>query len=352
MIRVLTTYPSADASRRLRIDPLVEELRARGRDVRIHELMTGWMYARKNAGTPVRALVALLLGARLAARLVILARRSEVLIVHREAFPFLTPLGERLAARRAGLAVLDVDDAVYAPPTHRADWRRFARDPRRAAGFARVFDLILCGNESLAEWFGGGRAQTRLAYTCPPSTTPMEKLGTASTGVLWTGSQSTLPSLTERLPEILTACEALGLTLTVLGGANIAELPSHPLLRAERWTAAREEQALRGCGVGLMPLPDTEWERGKSGFKALLYLAAGMVAVVSPVGINAEIIARHRNVISDTGGWKRALSDAIRRYDESDARVADAREARARYNGRRQAAEVADEILARSCRVA
>ena len=56
------------------------------------------------------------------------------------------------------------------------------------------------------------------------------------------------------------------------------------------WTAARESDALREMDAGLMPLPDTEWARGKCAFKLLLYYATGIPAVASPIGMNAEVL--------------------------------------------------------------
>jgi glycosyltransferase involved in cell wall biosynthesis len=56
------------------------------------------------------------------------------------------------------------------------------------------------------------------------------------------------------------------------------------------WRAESEVEDLRGFDVGLMPLPDDEWSRGKCGLKALQYMALGIPPVVSPVGVNTSIV--------------------------------------------------------------
>lgn len=345
-VRVLTTYPRSDASRRLRIDPLVREFTRAGHRVLVHELFTERMFRNKNRGFFRRCGVVAALLVRLLARLGALVGRSTVLIVHREAFPFFTPAVERLAASRAELAVLDVDDAIYAAPSHGRDWRRFGREPGRARALAEVFDLILCGNPTLVEAFSHGRAEARLAPSCPPPS-ELSRHDEAESRVLWTGSQSTLPSLLGVLPEVLRACEELGMTLSVLGGANVASLPPHSQLHASEWSEDRERELLRACGIGIMPLPDTEWERGKSGYKAVLYLSAGMIAVVSPVGVNASLVARFDNAVAVTDDWAAALAEAQRRFRQHDERLEGAREARRAFDSVATARESYAAILAR-----
>ena len=64
--------------------------------------------------------------------------------------------------------------------------------------------------------------------------------------------------------------------------------------RFERWSEDREVALVGSMDVGLMPLPDTDWARGKCGAKMLLYMAAGLPVLVSPIGSNAEILALGR----------------------------------------------------------
>lgn len=321
IVRVFTTYPIADASRRLRIEPIVRELREQGVTVRVHELFTGFVFRNKNAGLLLKAVAGIILCARLFQRLVLIVfTRADIAIVHREAMPFFTPVFERLVAERARVSVLDVDDAIYTSPTHSKDWRSFLRKPERALDYSSIFDVILCGNQQLMEVFGGGTAQVAYSPTCPPEYVwNIDGNQDLSNGVVlaWTGSQSTLGSLQEVLNETLIVCEEMGARLRVLGGDNVTELPEHPNLTATRWTAEAESDLLQSAQIGLMPLPTTEWESGKSGFKAILFLCSGMRVVASPVGINAQLISDYGAVLDGTV-WSETLRVAIRETQRAE----------------------------------
>lgn len=308
-----TTYPVEDASRRLRIDPLVSEFHRRGADVRVRTLMTSGMFLQKNDRGVRRLAVVLSLAIRLCVRSVrVLSDRGDVCVVHREAFPFFTPAVESRLRKRFRLMVLDVDDAIYAQPTHGQDWRRWLRDPRGVSGFREIFDLFLCGGPRVAEFFDPldqGRAMVH--PTCPPAST-VRIARRSKKEILWTGSQSTLSSLQGVLGEVLEFCEKEDFVLRVLGGKNVDDLEPHPSLRASRWTEADEFLALSTASFGIMPLPDTEWEAGKSAYKALLYLTAGLPAVVSPVGLNGDLARQFPAVVAAVAetDWTEALSEA------------------------------------------
>jgi glycosyltransferase involved in cell wall biosynthesis len=85
-------------------------------------------------------------------------------------------------------------------------------------------------------------------------------------------------------------------------------------MRFVRWSADREAHDVGDCHVGIMPLPDDEVSRGKGGMKALQYMATGRPVVVSPVGVNAEIVqAGHNGYLANTlEDWVASLSKLAR----------------------------------------
>jgi hypothetical protein len=311
-VLVLCTYPSLDASRRLRIDPLVAGLtRTSGAKVQVHTLLNDRAFRWKNHRVG-RIYAAARLTAQLFVRLAIVGTtRPDLLIVHREAFPFFTPLVEGLAARRARLAVVDLDDAVYNNPTHNRDWRRHLRSPERALQYKEIFGLVTAGNSSVASAMTGP-AEVMLYPTCPPKIELSEHGMGSGRHLIWIGSASTLLNIESVLPDVLRFCADFDYNLSILGAANIDRLPKHPRLDAKTWTPAREKTLLRTASLGLMPLLDTPWDRGKSAYKAISYLTAGVPALISPVGMNIELAQQFPAAVKTAGDdWYEALGNAV-----------------------------------------
>lgn len=133
----------------------------------------------------------------------------------------------------------------------------------------------------------------------------------------WTGSFSTLPYLTSVVPALQRLQEKYNFTFYVIADKD----PQLPLKNYSfvRWSSDTETYDLMKFHIGLMPLPDDEITRGKCGFKAIQYMALGIPALVSPVGVNTEIVDDGLNgyVCSTETDWEdkigRLLADAGQR---------------------------------------
>ena len=330
---VLCTYPRADASRRLRIDPLLAHLGRRGWQIRVHTVFSDRAFRWKNRSALFRLLAGLSVTLSLIRRAFVLALMpaSSVVLVHREAYPFFTPLAERLVAARARSFILDVDDALWASPTHGRDWRRHLREPEAYDQVLGLASFVIAGNHAVAERARGAGTDTAVEPTLPaPSVYALRRKPAPGPTLLWTGSFSTLRSLKSILPELLESCSKINGRLVLLGGDNVARLAvNHPALSASKWSQARELMALRSAWIGLMPLPDTEWERGKSAYKCLLYMAAGLPSIVSPVGMSAWLAETAPGVWSaqTPADWASAVESL-----QLEASIAEGKRARAWLN--------------------
>jgi glycosyltransferase involved in cell wall biosynthesis len=100
-----------------------------------------------------------------------------------------------------------------------------------------------------------------------------------------------LQSISGALRRIL---KELPVELVVVGDPHF-KLPGAARVSARAWREAEELRDVQSFDIGLMPLPDDTWSRGKCGFKALLYMALGVPAVVSPVGVNRDIVSHGAN---------------------------------------------------------
>jgi glycosyltransferase involved in cell wall biosynthesis len=85
-------------------------------------------------------------------------------------------------------------------------------------------------------------------------------------------------------------------------------------VEARPWRAASEAQDLSDVDVGIMPLPDDDWSRGKCGLKALQFMALGIPTVVSPVGVNLQIVRHGENglVAGSERDWVEKLSGLLK----------------------------------------
>ncbi len=198
----------------------------------------------------------------------------------------------RQCARRL---VFDLDDAVMLNSQGKLDQRRQARF--RAMAIAS--DLMICGNSYLAEQALEFTGHVEVVPTTVNSETYHPRLKPAAIGPLtlgWTGSRSTNGYLNEILPAVgslgkrvqfkMLSDTPAGVDWDLLGPVPYQFIP---------WSPDVEIRETATFDIGLMPLPDNPWTRGKCGFKALQYMGLGIPAVCSPVGVNSEIISHNQN---------------------------------------------------------
>jgi glycosyltransferase involved in cell wall biosynthesis len=213
----------------------------------------------------------------------------DVAYVYREAALLGPTWFESRLVRRLPM-VFDFDDAIYLPAHAEANpAARFLKRPGKAAELCRLARHVVVGNETLA----GFARQHASAVTVIPSTIDTdayvvrERAPNPRPMVGWTGSVTTVTYLRRLAGALRRLRERLDYELRVIGGeVEVSGVD----VRCRPWQAETEVEDLRALDVGLMPLPDDEWTRGKCGMKALQYMALAIPPVVSPVGANLTIV--------------------------------------------------------------
>jgi glycosyltransferase involved in cell wall biosynthesis len=305
-----TTYPLSVASPRVRLAGYVDRLAAEDIDLRYRPTLTDAEYAviASDAGAPRKARVLVRAAAR-AARSA--GSRDALRLVHR--LRFLAPLPLLEPARH--LDAYDFDDAIYLSstlPSNRAfSWLK--REGSRSIEYMRRARLVIAGNQYLADAARRWSGRVEIVPSCTdPSGYPLRQHGEAEVlTVGWIGSRST----TDYLETVLPAFERLNdrgtRTRLLLIGAD--RRLDAPWIEHRPWSLDAEAQALREMDVGIMPLPDDEWARGKCGYKLLQYFSAGIPAVASPVGVAASMVGEEHGMLANTADeWADALAALAR----------------------------------------
>jgi glycosyltransferase involved in cell wall biosynthesis len=311
--RVRTRIPSAELKRRgveMRHYPLLDE----NQDHLVHQ------------GSPTRRMhAALQARRRLRRALSDIDGDVDVAFVQRQVDLLPSLRLERLAAEGRRL-VLDVDDAIWLDASPEAGGHRLAAlkgTPRKVRWLAERADTVIAGNEVLAEWLA--RYSSRVVIV--PSlvehrSIPVREHERTDRVMLgWIGSPSTARSLSrlrEPLAALARARPDLEVELLAVGG-RAPEVPGVHV-REEPWSEQRELDFLRTVDIGLMPLPDNAWTRGKCAYKALQYMAAGIPVVADDVGVSAQVVGHEKGglIAGVTGGWTAHLAELA---DDADLRA-------------------------------
>jgi glycosyltransferase involved in cell wall biosynthesis len=201
--------------------------------------------------------------------------------------------------------IYDFDDAIMYSDKNPQRYSRSHFAPFRRT--VKIADLVIAGNAYLAEHARKFNSSVEIlptglntkAYNLPKSPGSDGKIR-----LVWIGSKSTLKYLAEIRPAI----EGIGVQYKNVILRIIAdEFIDMNNIMVEKclWTKETEAADLAACDIGLAPLPDNRFTRGKCGFKILQYAAAGLPVVASPVGVNTEYIQQLKNgfVANFTSDW-------------------------------------------------
>ncbi len=225
---------------------------------------------------------------------VMAARNYDIVFVYREALMINTGIIEWLLAQTRARMVFDFDDAVWIQPVSDANSKLgFLRaGPSKIPGVLKRCDLVFAGNNYLADYARQFNDHVHVIPTTLDTSTHKPGPRPPHQGVCigWNGSPSTVPYFHALTPALTRVKQRFGDRVYFkLVGDGAYRNPALDLV-GQAWKEATEVEDTLEFDLGLMPLPDDPWTRGKCGFKALLYMALAIPPVVSPVAVNAEIV--------------------------------------------------------------
>jgi len=321
-ILFLTPYPAGQApSQRFRFEQYLAVLRAHGHTYRLAPFLDNdtWRILYK-PGQAMRKMLGIISGFGRRLGHLAAAPAYDFVFIHREVAPIGPPLFEWLLAKVLRKRIIyDFDDAIWLANTSEANkiaaglkWHQ------KVGSTCRWAYKNSCGNSYLAAYARQFNAST----VVNPTTIDTENLHNQVRDQLaagpfvigWTGTHSTLKYLQPLIP-VLAQLEAEGLEFEFRVISNQPPVFDQVLqsLRFVPWQKATEIADLLTFHVGLMPLEDDLWAKGKCAFKALQYMALGIPALVSPVGMNTEVVQSQVNgyICREPAEWLRYLRQLL-----------------------------------------
>lgn len=278
------------------------------------------------------------------------AKDFDLVIVQREAFMTGSTRFERRLAASGVPVVYDFDDAIWHMDVSEANRNlRWLKDPAKTSKLISLADVVIAGNGYLGDFARRYNQRVEVVPTVIDTDVyvpaPSFERPDRPVVIGWTGSYTSLAHLRQQEPMLRALHEHWGdrILFRVISDRDLV-IPGLPIENV-RWSSAREPQDLAGIDIGIMPLPDDEWARGKCGFKGLQYMGMGKAVVLSAVGVNKEIVQHGVNglLALTQQEWLDALGQLI---VDADLRARMGKEARSTVEARYSVKAWRDRYLA------
>lgn len=256
---------------------------------------------------------------------VINRNKYDVIFIFREALMLGTTYFERQFAKSKAKVIFDFDDAIWmhqesksSAPNKNLSW---LKNPDKTKDIIALSDLVIAGNQYLADY---AKRFNHNVEVVPTTIDTEEYLAKKKKDykrdvvcIGWSGSKTTIDHFEEALPALKTIKEKYGdkVIFKVIGDGDyqLKELG----IDGDPWRKDAELDDLSEIDIGIMPLPNDEWAKGKCGLKGLQYMALGIPTLMSPVGVNSEIIKEGENGYLPTNltEWVEGLSNLVENLD-------------------------------------
>lgn len=274
---------------------------------RVFQYLTGL----KSAGWEVELLVpqkgesAWQLGIRAAQA----AKAADLLFVQKRLFP--TVCLRLLAKAAQGRLIYDFDDALFVSQNKSRSMLAHARTVNRLNAILKNSQMVIAGNSYLAEYAKKHNPRVEIIPTpIDIANYPRREIHQQKSPQIigWMGSSSNHEYLAAICPALREICREKNAELQVVSNQPFQFVDLE--VRNIPWQSECEPQLLHNFDIGLMPLADDPWTRGKCAFKALQYMAVGLPVVCSPVGMNNEVMQEGVQGFFATGQneWREKLA--------------------------------------------
>ena len=243
------------------------------------------------------------------------SRECDLYWVYGELFPYVPALFERLATIGKPV-VYDLDDAFFHSYDRSHNWLVREALGEKHANLLSQAAACICGNVYLRNY---------AIRHCPnsivvPTVVDTDKYARGRkrhekpVTIGWIGSPSTWCGVRPILPVLREICALNEVRFLVVGPGRVAKQDLFPGMELRDWSEELEISDIQSMDIGVMPLLDLPFERGKSGYKLVQYMACEVPVVASAIGVNSSIVSVGVNgfLASSAGEWRTALDRLIR----------------------------------------
>lgn len=241
-------------------------------------------------------------------KLLFLREKNSFFIIEKELFPGCPYFIEKFLLKNKNYS-LDYDDYVGANYYKNKLKKIFFKD--KIKKLVKNAEIVTVGNK----WYFEEFKTNNLIYL--PTVIDLdkyknikEKYESEKISIIWIGSMSSLKYLKLVENSLIKLSKKYSIKLKVIGGKiELNELEIEYI----KWTDETEVQEILSGDIGIMPLSDTLWEKGKCGFKLIQYMACGLPVVASPAPANEEIIIEGENgyIAKTQEEWYQYLEELI-----------------------------------------
>lgn len=245
------------------------------------------------------------------------ARKYDVIWLEKEIFPYFPAWAEKVLVLIGVRIIVDYDDAIF----HNYDMssnpliKKFLND--KIARVMRYSSCVVAGNSYLATYASDAGAEKVVVV---PTVIDLERYDVKKNGegnklvIGWMGSPSTQKYIIEIKDALIAQCKAYGAKIILVGadtklvnefqGVDIEVLP---------WSEDAEVEMIQQMDIGIMPLKDGPWEKGKCGYKLIQYMACAVPVIASPIGVNVDIVNGSKSglLAKSLEDWEQSLGHLL-----------------------------------------
>jgi glycosyltransferase involved in cell wall biosynthesis len=217
-----------------------------------------------------------------------------IIFIHREGFLLGSTFFERRFRKSKAKMVFDFDDSIFVADTSDANKKfEWLKNPEKTAKIIALVDMVFAGNQYLADYASWYNKNVKIVPTTIDTDEYKRVLSVKDDNRIcigWTGSITTIKHFEYAIPILKKVKEKYKekIFIKVIGDDKYENRELG--IKGMAWDKENEIKELSTFDIGIMPLPNDKWSNGKCGLKGLQYMALEIPPVMSPVGVNSEII--------------------------------------------------------------